>query len=115
MTTPAGVHSMGCTTRIRGRPRSTVRTDLSEVPTSSRGGQMAEATCSDEKAGEKYGVVAKMHEIARRHGSSSGSDVSENNSDADQQTDLSPGAAELLRVGKSEKQPRRHSARVDTK
>src|SRR5260370_36905114 len=115
MTTPAGVHWMGRTTRIRGQPRSAGWRDLSEVPTSSRGGQMAEATCSDEKAGEKYSVVAKMHEIARRHGAGSGSDVRENNADADQQTDLSPGAAGLLRVGKSEKQPRRHSARVDTK
>src|SRR5260370_16832900 len=105
MTTPAGVHWMGRTTRIRGQPRSAGWRDLSEVPTSSRGGQMAEATCSDEKAGEKYSVVAKMHEIARRHGAGSGSDVSENNADAAQQTDLPPGAAELPRIRNSHNPP----------
>ncbi len=60
---------------------------------------MAEATGGNEKAGEKNRVVAKVNEITRGNRAGTGSDVSENDPDADEQADLPPGSAELLGVG----------------
>src|ERR1700730_11370008 len=88
---------------------------LREAPARSGAGQVAQAAGGDVKAGEKDGVVAKVYEITCRHGAGAGADISENNTNADQQTDLSPGAPELLGVSESKKRACGDNARGDTK
>jgi hypothetical protein len=55
-----------------------------------------QAACGDVKAGEENRVIAKMHEITGGHRPSAGANVREDDADANQQADLSPGAAELM-------------------
>src|ERR1700680_3075159 len=114
MTTPAGVHSMGWTTRTEQSLQSWV-SQGNEGAARSCAGEVAQAAGGDKEAGEEDGVIAKMHEITCGDGSGFGANISEDDADADQQADLSPSAAELLRVGKSKKRACGHDAGGDAK
>src|ERR1700680_1373369 len=114
MPTPAGVHSMGWTTRTEQSLQSWV-SQGNEAAARSCAGKVAQAAGGNEEAGEEDGVLAKMHEITRGDGSGFGANVREDDTDADEQADLAPGAAELLRMRKSKKRARGDNACGDPK
>ena len=72
---------------------------------------MTQTAGGDVKAGEENRVIAKVHEIACSHRPGAGADVSQDDTYTNQQANLSPGTAKLLRVSKAKKRARSHDAR----
>src|SRR5580704_15465085 len=110
MTTPCGVHSMGCATRTNC-PFCFWFSFFRFI--FSGAGQMSQAAGGKIKSREQNAVVAQVNEIAGGHGAGARANVSQRDADDDQQANLSPGAAELLRVRQPKQRAGNQHARGD--
>src|SRR5579862_2556885 len=116
MTTPPGVHSMGCATRClttckRLSPSGRWVRLSNRSAKRSRAGEMTQTAGHIIKSAKEDRIVAQVDQVARQDRSCASTHVCEHDAHGDEDADVSPAAPELLGVGKAEEDAGRDHAR----
>src|SRR5579862_5520772 len=116
MTTPPGVHSMGCATRClttcKGTSPSGSWVRLSNRSVNrSRAGEMTQTAGHIIKSAKEDRIVAQVDQVAREDRSRTSTHVREDDAHGNEDADVAPSAPELLGVGKAEEDAGRDHAR----